>query len=120
MLDIEKTACYYVYMILLSNGSFYTGYTVDVEKRISMHARGRGAKCVRAFPPEKILCVWKSSEKNAAMSVEALVKRMSRTEKESIVSKPVILCGLMKKKGFALKEMKLYRGKIIKNDDYGV
>jgi putative endonuclease len=109
-LDSRTPSCYYVYMLLLSNGSFYTGYTVDVDKRVYAHVSGRGSKCVRAFPPQKILCVWKSPKRNEAMSVEALVKRMSRAEKELIVEKPLILCRLMAKKGFALKEVKRYRG----------
>jgi putative endonuclease len=104
-----KRIWYYVYMLLLSNGSYYTGYTVDVRKRLSEHVTGRGSKCVRSFPPEKILCVWKCSLKNEAMSVECLIKKMKRIEKEAIVANPPDLCRIMEKKGFALKEVKRYR-----------
>lgn len=75
----------YTYMIECSDGTFYTGWTNDIEKRIRMHNAKKGAKYTRSRTPVRLvyLEVWDTKQK--AMQREAKVKKMSRREKEKLV-----------------------------------
>ncbi|HNX58588.1 MAG TPA: GIY-YIG nuclease family protein [Spirochaetota bacterium] len=79
---------YFVYILRLSNGSLYTGYTDDVLKRLRAHCSGKGSKVARSFPPRKIERVWKTESRSSALRLEAMIKRCSREEKERFVRKP--------------------------------
>lgn len=75
----------YTYMVECSDGTFYTGWTNDIEKRIRMHNAKKGAKYTRSRTPVRLvyLEVWDTKQK--AMQREAKVKKMSRREKEKLV-----------------------------------
>ena len=45
---------YYTYLLLTEKGSFYCGYTDNIEKRFQKHLSGKGAKYTRANKPVKI------------------------------------------------------------------
>ena len=45
----------YMYVLECADGSLYTGYTTDVEKRLKTHNAGKGAKYTRARLPVKLL-----------------------------------------------------------------
>ena len=45
----------YMYVLECADGSLYTGYTTDVEKRLKTHNAGKGAKYTRARRPVKLL-----------------------------------------------------------------
>jgi putative endonuclease len=113
VLDKISKKVYYVYILLLSNGHLYTGYTVDIIKRIRLHYEGKGSKCVRSFIPQKIERVWMSNEKNTALKAESYIKTLSRTEKDDLVENPVYLKNVFRKRGFVIRECAKYRGKKI-------
>ena len=55
---IKRIGKYYVYVVQCKNGSYYTGYTNNLEKRISLHNSGRsGAKYLRGKVPVKVVYV---------------------------------------------------------------
>ncbi len=89
---------YYVYIIECSNGSLYTGYTVDIEKRFNKHVSGKGgAKFTRAFKPQSIEASWKiTGERGDAMHVEAYIKSLNRKEKLLITENPESLIERLK------------------------
>jgi putative endonuclease len=113
VLDKKAKAVYYIYILLLSNGHFYTGYTTDIVRRIRIHYEGKGSKCVRSFIPESIKRVWKSAEKNGALKAESYIKSLTRKEKEALVAEPALLKKAFKKKGHVINECRKYHGKII-------
>ncbi|MCX5714131.1 MAG: GIY-YIG nuclease family protein, partial [Candidatus Omnitrophica bacterium] len=39
-----RTGKFFVYILLCHNGTYYTGYTSDIKKRIALHSSGKGAK----------------------------------------------------------------------------
>ena len=82
-----------MYIIECSNGSLYTGYTVDIEKRFDKHVSGKGgAKFTRAFKPQSIEASWKiTGERGDAMHVEAYIKSLDKKEKLTIISDPETL-----------------------------
>ena len=48
------TENHYVYILLLGNGQLYTGYTADLQRRISEHLQGKVASTARRQPVELI------------------------------------------------------------------
>lgn len=80
---------YWVYILLCSNNSYYTGYTDNLEKRFKSHLRGTASKYTRSFKPLCIAQSWEiPNDKSNAMKVEAYIKKLSRVEKEKIISNP--------------------------------
>jgi putative endonuclease len=77
---------YYLYVVECSDGSWYTGYTDDVARRIATHNAGAGAKYTRSRRPVKLVASARFSSKYEAMSAEYRFKRLSRDEKERLVS----------------------------------
>lgn len=73
----------YMYVVECRDGSYYTGYTTDVKKRIAVHNIGKGAKYTRARLPVKLIFVEGFDSKEEAMSAEALFKRKTRMQKEN-------------------------------------
>ncbi|MFS9068011.1 GIY-YIG nuclease family protein [Streptococcus infantis] len=72
----------YMYVVECCDGTYYTGYTTDVKKRIAVHNSGKGAKYTRARLPVKLIYVEGFDSKEEAMSAEALLKRKKRPQKE--------------------------------------
>ena len=71
----------YMYVVECRDGSYYTGYTTDVNKRLTVHNSGKGAKYTRARLPVKLIYVEGFASKEEAMSAEALLKRKKRPQK---------------------------------------
>ena len=76
---------HWVYVVECVDGSFYTGYTTDVERRVRQHDRGEGAKYTRGRTPVELVHVEAFDSKSAAMSREYEVKQLSRADKERLV-----------------------------------
>ena len=71
----------YMYVVQCADGTLYTGYTTDIERRIKTHNAGTGAKYTRPRLPVTLIYQESFPDKRAAMSAEALFKRKSREEK---------------------------------------
>ena len=76
----------YMYVVECCDGTYYTGYTTDVKKRIAVHNSGKGAKYTRARLPVKLIYVEGFDSKEEAMSAEVLLKRKKRAQKERFLS----------------------------------
>ena len=76
----------YMYVVECCDGTYYTGYTTDVKKRIAVHNNGKGAKYTRARLPVKLIYVEGFDSKEEALSAEALLKRKKRPQKERFLS----------------------------------
>ena len=74
-----------VYMLRCSNDYFYTGWTNDFIKRMSAHQKGTGANYTRAFVPRAVVYVEVFETKSEAMKKEALIKKMTRSQKEEMI-----------------------------------
>jgi putative endonuclease len=77
-----------VYVVRCSDGTLYTGYTTDVERRIAEHDRGEGAAYTRGRTPVELVHVEYFETRSAAMSREAAIKALSRPEKDALLSGP--------------------------------
>ena len=71
----------YMYVLECTDGTLYTGYSTDVQKRLAVHNAGKGAKYTRARLPVKLLYQEEYPDKSSAMSAEALFKQKTSQEK---------------------------------------
>lgn len=76
----------YVYIVECSDGTFYTGWTNDLEKRISAHSKGIGAKYTRGRGPVKLIYHEIFENKNDAMKREYEIKKLTKKAKLSLIS----------------------------------
>jgi putative endonuclease len=72
---------YYAYMLRCADGTIYSGYAADMEKRIHVHNAGRGAKYTRARLPVFLAHCEAFEAKGDAMKRERAFKRMTRGQK---------------------------------------
>lgn len=72
---------YFVYLLLIENGSYYCGYTDNTEKRFQKHLSGKGAKYTRANKPLKIAWQKRFDSKSTAMKIEKRIKKLSHEQK---------------------------------------
>ena len=77
----------YVYIVECADGSFYTGWTTDVEKRVAAHNAKKGAKYTKARVPVVLRYVESFEDKQEAQSREYAVKQMTRTQKMNLLKK---------------------------------
>ena len=75
----------YTYIVECSDGTLYTGWTNDIEKRLKAHNEGKGAKYTRCRKPVKLVYLEEADTKQQAMSREAKIKQLSRQEKEKLI-----------------------------------
>ena len=74
-----------VYVLECADGSLYTGYTTDLERRVAEHDAGDGAKYTRGRTPVELRYHERFDSKSAAMSREYEIKQLSRVKKEQLV-----------------------------------
>jgi putative endonuclease len=78
---------FYVYMLRCADGTIYTGYTTDVQKRVETHNAGKGAKYTRTRRPCKLVWACEYDTKSAAMSREYEIKQLPRQQKLNLINK---------------------------------
>lgn len=78
---------HYVYILECSDGTYYTGYTNDIKKRIIAHNKGKGAKYTRGRGPVILKHQENYGTKSEAMSREYRIKKLSKKEKEALILK---------------------------------
>ena len=76
---------HYVYVIECSDGTYYTGYTTDVDRRVAEHNAGTAAKYTRGRGPVTLVHVEAFDDQSAAMQREYAIKQLRRTAKEQLV-----------------------------------
>ncbi len=76
----------YVYILQCRDSSLYTGWTNDLDARVSTYQAGRGAKYTRSRLPVKLVYYERLSDKNAALRREAELKHLSHQEKLLLIA----------------------------------
>ena len=77
-------ACY-CYIVECADGTYYTGWTLDPQKRVDTHNRGRGAKYTRMRLPVKLVYMEEQPDRISAMKREIAIKRMDRKRKRKLI-----------------------------------
>jgi putative endonuclease len=76
---------HYVYVVECSDGTYYTGYTTDVERRVAEHNEGTAAKYTRGRCPVELRHVERYASQSDAMQREYAIKQLRRGQKERLV-----------------------------------
>ena len=75
----------YTYLLCCSDGTYYCGWTNDLDKRVAAHNSGKGAKYTKTRRPVELVYYETFETKQEAMSREYHIKRLTRAEKEELV-----------------------------------
>ena len=81
--DMERPA--YTYMVECADGSLYTGWTYDLDKRMRSHNSGKGSKYTRSRLPVKLVQYEFFDNKIEAMKREYAIKHIDRTAKLKLI-----------------------------------
>lgn len=76
----------YTYIVECKDGTYYTGWTNKLEKRLKDHNDGNGAKYTKSRLPVSLVYYEEFQTKEEAMRREYAIKRMTRNEKCSLIS----------------------------------
>ena len=71
----------YTYIVRCADGTLYTGWTNDLEKRMKAHNEGTGAKYTRSRRPVELVYSEEHESREEAMRREYHIKRLSRQQK---------------------------------------
>ena len=81
---------YFVYIVECADGSFYTGYTTDISRRINEHNFStRSAKYTRSRRPVKLIYKEVYDTLSEALRREHKIKKLSRRAKKALIGKGV-------------------------------
>ena len=81
----EAQGKYYFYVLLCNDGSFYGGFTNDLEHRLKMHNLGKGAKYTKTRRPVRMIYHEQFDDKRLALKREYWFKHHSRAWKEKFL-----------------------------------
>ena len=76
----------FVYILRCADGSLYTGWTNDLEKRLAAHNAGTASRCTRARRPVEMVYFEQRADKSDALRREAEIKRMTRAAKLALIA----------------------------------
>lgn len=79
--DEQKHEVWLVYILRCSDGSFYTGVTNHLEKRLMGHNRGTASKYTRSRRPVTLLATSVEMNKSEALRLEMKVKKVPKAKK---------------------------------------
>jgi predicted GIY-YIG superfamily endonuclease len=81
----KKTDPWFVYILECSDGSFYTGITNDIDRRLKAHNDGKASRYTRTRLPVTLVYQETCSDRTEALVRECKVKSLSRSAKEKLV-----------------------------------
>lgn len=74
------------YILKCSDGTLYTGWTNDIEKRLRAHNEGQGAKYTRGRTPVELVYLEDFETKQEAMKREAAIKKLTKEDKLRLIA----------------------------------
>jgi putative endonuclease len=95
------TGTWYLYVIRCRDGTLYTGISTDVDRRFAEHQRGgrAGSRYLKGRGPLELVLHKELGSRQLASRVEYLFKRLSKTEKEKMISTPACIDELVASTG---------------------
>jgi putative endonuclease len=76
---------WYLYVLETSDGTFYTGITTHVDRRVQTHNAGKGAKYTALRCPVRVIAVWETVGRANATRLERAFKQLSRPRKLAVI-----------------------------------
>ena len=77
---------YFCYIMECSDGTFYTGWSTDPQRRERQHNAGRGARYTRDRRPVRLVYVEEQPDKPSALRRELKIKRLPREKKIKLIT----------------------------------
>src|SRR2546423_14931675 len=76
----------WVYILRCADGSYYTGHTMNLEKRLTEHQAGEGGEWTRHRLPVELVFSQEMPDTDQAFVVERQIKGRSRAKKEALIA----------------------------------
>jgi putative endonuclease len=89
-----RSSAVFVYIVECADGTLYTGWTTDIERRLKAHNAGRGARYTRQRGPVRLVYLEEVPDRPTAQKREMEIKRLSRAGKFKLIE-----CSISVKRG---------------------
>ena len=76
---------FYCYILECIDGTYYTGWSTDPERRARQHDAGKGARYTRSRRPIRLVYVEECPDRTTAMKRERAIKALSRLQKQKLI-----------------------------------
>jgi putative endonuclease len=76
---------HFCYILECADGTYYTGWAIDPEHRVTVHNKGRGARYTRMRLPVQLVYVEEQPDLRTALKREIAIKRMTRARKKKLI-----------------------------------
>ena len=76
----------YCYIVECADGTYYTGWAIDPERRVAVHNRGGGARYTKTRLPVRLVYIEPQPDVSSALKRERAIKRMTREGKRKLIS----------------------------------
>ncbi len=80
-------------MVECADGSFYTGWTTNPQRRVQQHNRGQGAAYTRTHGPVRLVYLESQPDRATAQRRELAIKRLNHAQKQRLVQNQTPVCG---------------------------
>jgi putative endonuclease len=85
--SLASPAPAWVYMLRCRDGSLYTGWSTDVERRLASHRAGSASKYTASRLPVELVYVAPMADASAARREEARIKSLDRAAKMALLTR---------------------------------
>lgn len=75
----------YCYILECADGTYYTGWTTDPERRVKQHNKGVGARYTKTRRPVTLVYLEEQPDKVTALKRERAIKQLKRLQKRMLV-----------------------------------
>lgn len=76
---------HFCYIVECADGTYYTGWATDPERRVATHNKGRGAKYTKMRLPVQLVYVEEQPDLSTALKREIAIKRMTHARKRKLI-----------------------------------
>lgn len=82
----RRKGVFHAYIVVCADGTYYTGSTGDLKKRVESHNKGRGAKYLRGKRPVKLVYARAYCYYKLALKAERKIKAFTRKQKGALIN----------------------------------
>jgi putative endonuclease len=75
----------YCYILECADGTYYTGWTADPERRLAQHNKGTASRYTRSRLPVKLVYLEAQTDRRTAMKREIAIKKMGRRGRKKLI-----------------------------------